>query len=309
MISRYNIGSDSYILCCDVISLYTSIPNELGLQAIEFWVEKLQHLIPTRFTKEFVVEGTRFVLENNYFCFNGTTWHQLVGTAMGKEVASPYACLTVRYLEETILFPTLLPRTYGQTLANTIIERFYRFVDDGITALPTNVDPHTFNNTLNKMNPAIQFTITEPTTINVNNETLKSTNFLSLKVNSASSGNIITDIFYKETNTHEYLHYNSHHPAHVKNNIPYCLAKRIIVATSDEATMEKNLMDLKLWLQDCGYPNNVIEKGIFNARLQGPREELQRPREENSDTLRVNFLQQPRQQQHYRRYQEPDCKL
>lgn len=34
--------------------------------------------------------------------------------------------------------------------------------------------------------------------------------------------------------------------------------------------MEKNLMDLKLWLQDCGYPNNVIEKGIFNARLQGP---------------------------------------
>ena len=34
---------------------------------------------------------------------------QLVGTAMGKKFAPPYACLSVGYLEETILFPQLLP--------------------------------------------------------------------------------------------------------------------------------------------------------------------------------------------------------
>ena len=33
---------------------------------------------------------------------------QLVGTAMGTEFAPPYACLSVGYLEETILFPSLL---------------------------------------------------------------------------------------------------------------------------------------------------------------------------------------------------------
>ena len=83
-------------------------------------------------------------------------------------------------------------------------------------------------------------------------------------------GKIITDIYYKETNTHEYLHFNSHHPSHVKNNIPYCLAKTIIISTSEEAMMENNLTDLAHWLQICGYPQNIIERGIFNARLQGP---------------------------------------
>ena len=265
-----NIGPNSYVLCCDVISLYTSIPNELGLQAIEYWVDKLKHMIPSRFTKSFILEGIQFVLENNYFCFNDTTWHQLTGTAMGKEVASPYACLTVGFLEETKLFPCLLPSVFGKKLAEEIIERYYRFVDDGITAPPDVVEPEHFKNTLNQMNPAVQFTITKPTPTEVIGQVAKSNNFLSLKVYTTATGKIITDIYYKETNTHEYLHYNSHHPAHVKNNIPYCLAKTIIISTSDGKMMENNLNDLRKWLGECGYPNNVIQRGIFNARLQGP---------------------------------------
>ena len=34
--------------------------------------------------------------------------------------------------------------------------------------------------------------------------------------------------------------------------------------------MEQNLVDLKEWLQNCKYPIDVINRGIFNARLQGP---------------------------------------
>ena len=34
---------------------------------------------------------------------------QLVGTAMGTKFAAPYQYLSVAYLEETILFPQLLP--------------------------------------------------------------------------------------------------------------------------------------------------------------------------------------------------------
>ena len=34
--------------------------------------------------------------------------------------------------------------------------------------------------------------------------------------------------------------------------------------------MENNLLDLTHWLQECGYPANIIQQGIFNARLQGP---------------------------------------
>ena len=120
------------------------------------------------------------------------------------------------------------------------------------------------------MHPAIQFTITKPTITTLKNEPAKLTNFLSLNVFATPSGKILTNIHYKETNTHEYLHYDSHHPVHVKNNIPFCLAKTIIVATSDETMMEKNLLDMTGWLKNCGYPDSIIERGIFNARLQGP---------------------------------------
>ena len=265
-----NIGTNSHIVCCDVVSLYTSIPNELGLQAVEYWIGRLKSMIPSRITKEFIMEGTSFVLENNYFNFNGTTWRQKIGTAMGKEVASPYACLTIGFLEETILFPRLIPSHFDNATADEIINNFYRFVDDGINPIPEAVSADDFKNVMNKMNPAIQYTVTESQMEQVKDKHVKCNIFLSLKVITTENGDIQTDIHYKETNTHDYLSYDSHHPQHVKDNIPYVLAKNIIVSTTDSDTMENNLRDLKVWLRKCKYPIDIINRGVHNARLQGP---------------------------------------
>ena len=64
----------------------------------------------------------------------------------------------------------------------------------------------------------------------------------------------ITDIFYKETNSHDYLNYFSPHPEHTKQNIPYNLAKRVMVFAIDEAKMNEMLFELKTWLLSCSYP-------------------------------------------------------
>ena len=61
-----------------------------------------------------------------------------------------------------------------------------------------------------------------------------------------------TDIFYKETNTHDYLHYNSHHLDHVKCNIPFNLAKHVLVFVSDEHKVALRLKQLGKWLLNCG---------------------------------------------------------
>ena len=95
------------------------------------------------------------------------------------------------------------------------------------------------------------------------------TNFLSIKV-LQKDGCIKFDVYYKETNAHDYLSYDSHHPEHTRNNIPYVLAKRIIVISSEESWVERNLGDLKEFLLSRKYPEQVIERGIRNARLQGP---------------------------------------
>jgi hypothetical protein len=98
----------------------------------------------------------------------------------------------------------------------------------------------------------------------------QSINFLDIKVVLHNNETIETEIYYKTTNNHHYLEYNSFHPKHIKDNIPYNLAKRIIIFTSDSAKEKIELERLKCWLKRCNYPDKVIEKKIRNAKLQGP---------------------------------------
>ena len=55
----------------DVTSLYTSIPHDLGIAAVKYWVEKYREAIPNRFSLEFVLDSVTLILENNTFYFDG----------------------------------------------------------------------------------------------------------------------------------------------------------------------------------------------------------------------------------------------
>ena len=84
----------------------------------------------------------------------------------------------------------------------------------------------------------------------------------------------ITSLYRKPTFSGVYLNFKSHHPQHIKENIPFNLAKRIIVFVSNEEKEKVRLEELKLWLLNCQYPLKVISKGIHNAKLQGPAPSL-----------------------------------
>ena len=58
-------------------------------------------------------------------------------------------------------------------------------------------------------------------------------NFLDVPIIWHQNSRLETDIFYKETNSHDYLNYFSHHSEHTKQNIPYNFAKSNIVFVSD----------------------------------------------------------------------------
>merc|ERR1711867_352177 len=45
----------------DVKDMYPSIDQNLGLEAINYWIEMYPELIPSRFSKEFVLESLIFV--------------------------------------------------------------------------------------------------------------------------------------------------------------------------------------------------------------------------------------------------------
>ncbi|XP_065679096.1 uncharacterized protein LOC136093777 [Hydra vulgaris] len=58
------LNSDSCILTCDIVNLYTSIPHNLGLEALKYWIKKHKSLIGKRFTPEFIIESTYFILKH-----------------------------------------------------------------------------------------------------------------------------------------------------------------------------------------------------------------------------------------------------
>ena len=73
-------------------------------------------------------------------------------------------------------------------------------------------------------------------------------------------------------NTSWPYYWNRHYKdrAHSRDNVPYNLAKHIIVFVSNEEKSEYGLNELKNWLKSCKYSENLINKAFGNARLKGP---------------------------------------
>ena len=155
-------------------------------------------------------------------------------------------------------------------------------MDDCFTPWPKAMDIFTFKNLLNNLDENIRFTLDPAEHFNKGCEIYQKLNFLDITVILHKNGKVDTDIYYKDTNTHDYLDYHSDHPTHIKNNIPFNLAKRIIVFCSKENTEKKRLSELKEWLIKSNYQINIIDRGFKNAKLQRP---ANRPNSKNNITF------------------------
>jgi hypothetical protein len=94
--------------------------------------------------------------------------------------------------------------------------------------------------------------------------------FLDVLIRISTNNNIITDIFSKDTDTHMYLNFRSSHPKHIKINIPFNLASRIITITNTEELRDTRLRELRLYLKNQQYPEEIVEHGIQKALEKGP---------------------------------------
>lgn len=84
----------------DVESLYTSIPHEWGLSAVQFFLDRKYPLMGSQ--NEFIIDILEFLLEHNRFQFLGTYYQQIKGTLMGAPWAPSYSCLHLGLWEEEI---------------------------------------------------------------------------------------------------------------------------------------------------------------------------------------------------------------
>ncbi|XP_062606683.1 uncharacterized protein LOC134268439, partial [Saccostrea cucullata] len=249
------VPRETLLVSFDVTSLYTNITHELGIEAIKYWLDKYPEEIDHRFPANFILEGLRIVLENNNFLFDDENYLQIKGTAMGTKVAPTYACLVMGFLEEKLY--NILPETFDLEFTQYIKENWKRYLDDCfIFWTKSEEDLTKFHSVINELHDSINFTS------DMNRNSLPFLDILLTK----NGEDISTDLFCKETDTHQYLDFRSCHPSHTKRNIPYNMARRICTIVTDSSLRLKRLQELKQHLTRQNYPMNLIEDGINRAK-------------------------------------------
>ena len=245
---------DGQLVTLDAVSLYTNIDKELGLCAIEYWMDKHPDLVP-EFSTDFVKSAVELILDSNLFHFDDKYYLQTSGTAMGTKMAPTYATLAVGYMEEMLYAD--LRRSQGDVYANYVMDNWKPFLDDCFIFWKDQLGSvEAFQQKLNSMTSQLKFTMSASRT---------EMPFLDILILN-NDGTLETDIYYKDTDSHNYVPFNSCHPHHTKINIPYSLARRICTIVDNQARRDKRLEEMTRFLVEKGYPLMVIKDGITKAR-------------------------------------------
>ena len=242
---------DALLFTLDVVGLYNNIPHKDGLEACRIFLDRRQQQHPP--TSD-IINLAELVLNLNSFAFEDSHYLQVHGTAMGTRMAPSYANLFMGNLEKKILDSApegKLPLAYR------------RFIDDifgiwlyGEAALLR------FIAHANECHPDIQFTFSYG----------RSVPYLDASV-SIKGEHLVTDLYTKPTDTHQYLLPSSDHPPHVHQNLPYGLAMRLHTIISEPETLESRLKELASFLSSRGYPAALMDRQ-FAAVKAIPRQKL-----------------------------------
>ena len=200
-LKQIKINENSLIVTMDVESMYTNIDHESGLAAVKKAFES--HPDPCRPDQQ-ILDLLELSLKNNDFQFNGETFLQTKGTAMGKKFAPSYANIFMAHFETEAMKKCYLKPTV-----------YFRFLDDVFCVWDHGRENfETFLEILNSHHPAVKLTaIVEENANDFLDVTIFKGPLLTEK------GIFDTKVYFKPTDTHQLLHKASFHPRHTFRGI------------------------------------------------------------------------------------------
>lgn len=248
-IEGINVGENTLLGSIDVEALYSSIPHEAGLKAVEYYLNmRGRHL---SLQNEFILQLLAFVLEHNFFLFNGQYFHQLRGTAMGSACAPTYANLLLGWWEATEVF------TDERENETSPILLWTRYIDDVFVLWQgSETSFRTFVTDLNSNSIGLKFTY------EVNEHVLP---FLDVLISKDTRGTLHTKVYRKKTATNSLLQWGSCHPRPLIKGIPKGQFLRTKRNCSDQITFNSQARDLKNRFYRRGYPKDIVEGAYLQA--------------------------------------------
>ena len=120
----------------------------------------------------------------------------------------------------------------------------------------------------------------------------KQINFLDVLISkNDNESSLVTSLFTKSTDSHQYLHATSCHRSIYKKLIPYGQVIRMKRICSNEVDLQRKLLDLESWLTDRGYKSEIIRPELQKVNSIDRKNLLKkRPKhQEDSTTLVLTF--------------------
>ena len=268
-----DLEDDDILASIDVKALFTNIPKQEGLKALNDAIETIEH-------KEFVMKLMELVLNHNLFSFHEGIFRQEIGSAMGASPIPDYADIFMDIIDKQIKI--------AATKGKGALKLLKRFLDDLFLIFKgTTKELHLLLDRINQINPSIQFTMkhttrkSEEAQDKCSCEELKAIPFLDTLC-SIEKGKIEIDLYKKSTDKNQYLLLNSCHPKAVTKSIPFSLSLRIVRICTKFENRVIRLKQLKSLLKDRGYPDRVIDPAIERALKISRPEALKKVRKDKN---------------------------
>ena len=120
----------------------------------------------------------------------------------------------------------------------------------------------------------------------------KQINFLDVLISkNDNESSLVTSLFTKSIDSHQYLHATSCHRSIYKKSIMYGQVIRMKSFCSNKVDLQRKLLDLESWLTDRGYKSEIIQPELQKVNSID-RKNLHKKRakhQEDSTTLVLTF--------------------
>ena len=259
--------------------MYKNMSEELGTGACKEFLENrtIQGVGDDDFfvSTNSILTALDLCLKNNFFTFNNKVYKQISGVGTGIKLAPTYACLGMGKYEK-------LAFNSNQDLLQNILV-WKRFIDDVLMLFKgSREECEELVDWLNSLMPGVvKFKF---------DFSYQKVEFLDLEIY-IEDGKLKTNLYIKPTNKQLYLDFNSNHPLHCKESIPYSQALRVVERCATPENREMQLLNLKTKLEERNYPTELVENKFERARSKDRKSLIfQQRKQKNKKDDKVRFM-------------------
>ena len=230
----------------DVSSLFTNIPLN---ETIDIAIELLMVNEPNiKFNRKELKTLFQFATSKSHFLFEGETYDQIDGVAMGSPLAPVLANIFMGHYE----------KIWIENYKGNKVEFYKRYVDDIFCLFKNENDAINFFDFINIQHPNISFTYEKQ----IDGKLC----FLDVMIKNTNTNKFQTSIFRKTTFTGLLTNYLSFVPSIYKISLVKTLINRVFCINNSWKTFDSDLTKLKDILAKNMFPPRIVNK-IINEYL------------------------------------------